>query len=187
MFSKCIASIERVAKIAELATLCKYGQKETIYGKNEEAEAFFIILLGAVTIKQIAYNEVREEEYGQVLMELGVLDYFGNIEIIYEIPRLQQAVASHTTNTQGTYCLRFSRTAYNVHLRALGFSDIELVIDQYRKLAYFRSTLLPLSDLISIALKSTVEQFPIAQLVMAPGDKSKFIYFVLSGSFQVIY
>ncbi|CDW90164.1 UNKNOWN [Stylonychia lemnae] len=108
---------------------------------------------------QIVYNEVTEEEYKVAVTELNQLQYFGDIELIYKMPRIQTV---------------------------LGFSVIERSIEFLYNAPYFDNEDMDVYEVIILAMKSRIVNFQSKAVVIQADQKSKHIHFILSGRFQVI-
>lgn len=91
--------------------MVKFNEKETIYSRGDDADSFYVILAGDITIYSIHYNTITEDEYKVATLKLHCLDYFGDLELLYRLPRMQTAIAN-----RDTYCLKYSKCHYNVHL-----------------------------------------------------------------------
>ena len=77
------------------------------------------------------------------------LGYFGNIELIYKIPRIQTVVANAKS-----VVLRYPKSYYMNELRQIGFSDIERIIDYLYNAPYLDSEEMDIYEIIMLAMKT---------------------------------
>lgn len=94
------------AKIADAVTSCTFRDGETIVREGDSGEDFFIIIEGQARVLQSHGAEQHE------LARLGPSDYFGEIALLTDQPRLATVVAIGTVK-----CTRLDRAAFN---RVLG-------------------------------------------------------------------
>lgn len=89
------------------------------------------------------------------------MGYFGNIELIYKISRIQTVVANAKT-----VVLRYPKSYYMNELRRIGFSDIERIIDYLYNAPYLASEEMDIYEIIVLAMKTQTVEFHSKQLAL---------------------
>eukprot|EP00347_Sterkiella_histriomuscorum_P005212 403357465 len=97
------------------------------------------------------------------------------------MPRIQNVMAK-----QKTYLLKFPKTHYMICMQSLGFSDIEKSIEFLYNVPYFANEDMDIYDVIILAMKAQIVQFHSKTVVVQAEKRSKHIYFIMNGRFQVI-
>lgn len=81
-------SIKQIASIAKLKQLNK---NEVLFQIGDESDAFFIIICGSILIKDEAHDLLN----GKIVLSTG--HCFGDIGLLYSLPRTQAFIAEEDT------------------------------------------------------------------------------------------
>ncbi len=82
--------------------------------------------------------------------------------------------------------MRFHKNIFYSEIYPLGFSEIEKCIDFLHTAPYFDGDDMDMQDVVNLAMKSQVVNFHSKEIAVRPEVRSKYVYFILNGRFQVI-
>ena len=181
---------EHISRSIEHQHICKtliletYKPNEVIMKQGDKGECLFYVLHGIVTVQLSIQIDTGIKDKSQVVSvkknigELTDGNYFGEISLIYNLPR-----TSTVTAVTDTSLIRIDRNPFNRYLKHLFEGQLEDLIEFMELCPIFRD--MPKDLLIHLAIRSNVKKFTTGQIILKPESKCDNIYLIRRGTVKV--
>ena len=181
---------EHISRSIEHQNICKtliletYKPNEVIMKQGDKGECLYYVLHGIVTVQLSIQIDTGIKDKSQVVSvkknigELTDGNYFGEISLIYNLPR-----TSTVTAVTDTSLIRIDRNPFNRYLKHLFEGQLEDLIEFMELCPIFRD--MPKDLLIHLAIRSNVKKFATGQIILKPESKCDNIYLIRRGTVKV--
>ena len=181
---------EHISRSIEHQHICKtliletYKPNEVIMKQGDKGECLYYVLHGIVTVQLSIQIDTGIKDKSQVVSvkknigELTDGNYFGEISLIYNLPR-----TSTVTAVTDTSLIRIDRNPFNRYLKHLFEGQLEDLIEFMELCPIFRD--MPKDLLIHLAIRSNVKKFTTGQIILKPESKCDNIYLIRRGTVKV--
>ena len=181
---------EHISRSIEHQHICKtliletYKPNEVIMKQGDKGECLYYVLHGIVTVQLSIQIDTGIKDKSQVVSvkknigELTDGNYFGEISLIYNLPR-----TSTVTAVTDTSLIRIDRNPFNRYLKHLFEGQLEDLIEFMELCPIFRD--MPKDLLIHLAIRSNVKKFATGQIILKPESKCDNIYLIRRGTVKV--
>ena len=181
---------EHISRSIEHQHICKtliletYKPNEVIMKQGDKGECLYYVLHGIVTVQLSIQIDTGIKDKSQVVSvkknigELTDGNYFGEISLIYNLPR-----TSTVTAVTDTSLIRIDRNPFNRYLKYLFEGQLEDLIEFMELCPIFRD--MPKDLLIHLAIRSNVKKFVTGQIILKPESKCDNIYLIRRGTVKV--
>ena len=181
---------EHISRSIEHQHICKtliletYKPNEVIMKQGDKGECLYYVLHGIVTVQLSIQIDTGIKDKSQVVSvkknigELTDGNYFGEISLIYNLPR-----TSTVTAVTDTSLIRIDRNPFNRYLKHLFEGQLEDLIEFMELCPIFRD--MPKDLLIHLAIRSNVKKFVTGQIILKPESKCDNIYLIRRGTVKV--
>ena len=183
IFENISLSIEH-QNICSSLTLETYKPNQVIIKQGDKGESLYHILHGLVSVQlniQIDTGIQDKSEVVNVLKnicELSDGDFFGEIALIYNIPR----TATITALTE-TSLIRIDKHPFNRYLKHLFEGQLEDQIEFMQLCPIFNG--MPKDLLIKLGIRANIKKFATGQIILKNDDKCDSIYIIRRGTVKV--
>ncbi|CAG9318726.1 unnamed protein product [Blepharisma stoltei] len=168
----------KLKQLCKQVSLHSFGIKQVIFKQGDEADAFYIILSGRVSISA---EQTRDgKTWSETVAELKEDDTFGELGLIYGTPRAATAISTTYVELIG-----LSKEAYDKEIKG---DDIQIKTKAFK---YFRKhpffSLIPDEILRQISNKAKKPiEFKTNDIISKQGSKADAIYFITQGSVKLL-
>jgi CRP-like cAMP-binding protein len=183
IFENISRSIEH-QNICNTLTLEVYKQNEVIIKQGDKGECLYHILHGLVSVQLSIQIDTGIKDKSQVVSvqknigELTDGDFFGEVSLIYNIPR----TATITALTE-TFLIRIDKHPFNRYLKHLFEGQLEDQIEFMKLCPIFKD--MPKDQLIKLAIRANVKKFATGQTILKTDSKCDSIYIIRRGTVKV--
>lgn len=184
IFENISRSIEH-QNICSSLTLETYKPNQVIIKQGDKGECLYHILHGIVSVQLNIQIDTGIQDKSQVvnvlknICELNDGDFFGEVALIYNIPR----TATITALTE-TSLIRIDKHPFNRYLKHLFEGQLEDQIEFMQLCPIFNG--MPKELLIKLGIRASVKKFATGQVILKNDDKSDSIYIIRRGTVKVI-
>ena len=188
--TKNLKIFENISRSIEHQNICNslkleiYKPYEVIIKQGEKGECLYHILHGLVSIQLSITIDTGIQDKSQVVnvqKNLGELtdgDFFGELALIYNIPR----TATITALTETTL-IRIDKHPFNRYLKHLFEGQLEDQIEFMQLCPIFSK--MPKNLLINLGIRANVKKFATGQIILKNDSKCDSIYIIRRGTVKV--
>ena len=181
---------ENISRSIEHQNICNslkleiYKPNEIIIKQGDKGECLYHILHGVVSIQLSITIDTGIQDKSQVVnvqKNMGELtdgDFFGELALIYNIPR----TATITALTETTL-IRIDRHPFNRYLKHLFEGQLEDQIEFMQLCPIFSK--MPKNLLINLGIRANVKKFATGQIILKNESKCDSIYIIRRGTVKV--
>ena len=181
---------ENISRSIEHQNICNslklevYKPNEVIIKQGDKGECLYHILHGVVSIQLSITIDTGIQDKSQVvnvMKNLGELtdgDFFGELALIYNIPR----TATITALTE-TSLMRIDKHPFNRYLKHLFEGQLEDQIEFMQLCPIFSK--MPKNLLIDLGIRAKVKKFATGQIILKNDSKCDCIYIIRRGTVKV--
>ena len=188
--TKNLKIFENISRSIEHQNICNslkleiYKPNEIIIKQGDKGECLYHILHGVVSIQLSITIDTGIQDKSQVVnvqKNMGELtdgDFFGELALIYNIPR----TATITALTETTL-IRIDRHPFNRYLKHLFEGQLEDQIEFMQLCPIFSK--MPKNLLINLGIRANVKKFATGQIILKNESKCDSIYIIRRGTVKV--
>ena len=188
--TKNLKIFENISRSIEHQNICNslkleiYKPNEVIIKQGDKGECLYHILHGVVSIQLSITIDTGIQDKSQVVnvqKNMGELtdgDFFGELALIYNIPR----TATITALTETTL-IRIDRHPFNRYLKHLFEGQLEDQIEFMQLCPIFSK--MPKNLLINLGIRANVKKFATGQIILKNESKCDSIYIIRRGTVKV--
>ena len=188
--TKNIKLFENISRSIEHQNICgslileKYKPNQVIIKQGDKGDCLYHILHGLVSVQLNIQIDTGIQDKSQVvsvvknLCELTDGDFFGEISLIYNIPR----TATITALTE-TSLIRIDKNPFNRYLKHLFEGQLEDQIEFMQLCPIFKD--MPKDLLIKLGIRAKVKKFATGQIILKNDSKCDSIYLIRRGTVKV--
>ena len=188
--TKNLKIFENISRSIEHQNICNslkleiYKPNEIIIKQGDKGECLYHILHGVVSIQLSITIDTGIQDKSQVVnvqKNMGELtdgDFFGELALIYNIPR----TATITALTETTL-IRIDRHPFNRYLKHLFEGQLEDQIEFMQLCPIFSK--MPKNLLINLGIRANVKKFATGQIILKDESKCDSIYIIRRGTVKV--
>ena len=183
IFENISCSIEH-QNISKALILETYKPNQVIIKQGEKGESLYYILHGLVSMQLSIQIDTGIKDKSQVvsvkknLGELSDGEFFGEVSLIYNIPRTATATALTDTTL-----IRIDKHPFNRYLKHLFEGQLEDLIEFMELCPIFRGMSKDL--LIHLGIRAKVKKFATGQIILKAESKCDNIYIIRRGTVKV--
>ena len=183
IFENISRSIEH-QNICSTLTLETYKPNEVIIKQGDKGECLYHILHGLVSVQLNIQIDTGIQDKSQVvnvlknICELSDGDFFGEVALIYNIPR----TATITALTE-TSLIRIDKHPFNRYLKHLFEGQLEDQIEFMQLCPIFNG--MPKELLIKLGIRANIKKFATGQIILKTDSKCDSIYIIRRGTVKV--
>jgi len=183
IFENISRSIEH-QNICSTLTLETYKPNEVIIKQGDKGECLYHILHGLVSVQLNIQIDTGIQDKSQVvnvlknICELSDGDFFGELALIYNIPR----TATITALTE-TSLIRIDKHPFNRYLKHLFEGQLEDQIEFMQLCPIFNG--MPKELLIKLGIRANIKKFATGQIILKNDSKCDSIYIIRRGTVKV--
>ena len=183
IFENISRSIEH-QNICSSLTLETYQPNQVIIKQGDKGECLYHILHGLVNVQLNIEIDTGIQDKSQVvnvlknICELGDGDFFGEVALIYNIPR----TATITALTE-TSLIRIDKHPFNRYLKHLFEGQLEDQIEFMKLCPIFKG--MPKELLIKLGIRANIKKFATGQIILKNDSKCDSIYIIRRGTVKV--
>ena len=183
IFENISCSIEH-QNICSTLKLETYKPNQVIIKQGEKGECLYHILHGLVSVQLNIQIDTGIQDKSQVvnvlknICELSDGDFFGEVALIYNIPR----TATITALTE-TSLIRIDKHPFNRYLKHLFEGQLEDQIEFMQLCPIFNG--MPKELLIKLGIRANIKKFATGQIILKTDSKCDSIYIIRRGTVKV--
>lgn len=183
IFENISRSIEH-QNICSTLTLETFKPNQVIIKQGDKGDCLYHILHGLVSVQLNIQIDTGIQDKSQVvnvlknICELSDGDSFGEIALIYNIPR----TATITALTE-TSLIRIDKHPFNRYLKHLFEGQLEDQIEFMQLCPIFKG--MPKDLLIKLGIRANIKKFATGQIILKNDDKCDSIYIIRRGTVKV--
>ena len=188
--TKNIKLFENISRSIEHQNICgcivleKYQPNQVIFRQGEKGDCLYHILHGLVAVQLNIQIDTGIQDKSQVVnvvknvSELTDGDFFGEISLIYNIPRTATIIALTETSL-----IRLDKNPFNRYLKHLFEGQLEDQIEFMQLCPIFKD--LPKDLIIKLGIRANSKKFATGQLILKNDSKCDSIYLIRRGTVKV--
>jgi CRP-like cAMP-binding protein len=188
--TKNLKIFENISRSIEHQNICStlkletYKPNQVIIKQGEKGECLYHILHGLVSVQLNIQIDTGIQDKSQVvnvlknICELSDGDFFGEVALIYNIPR----TATITALTE-TSLIRIDKHPFNRYLKHLFEGQLEDQIEFMQLCPLFNG--MPKELLIKLGIRANIKKFATGQIILKTDSKCDSIYIIRRGTVKV--
>jgi CRP-like cAMP-binding protein len=188
--TKNLKIFENISRSIEHQNICStlkletYKPNQVIIKQGEKGECLYHILHGLVSVQLNIQIDTGIQDKSQVvnvlknICELSDGDFFGEVALIYNIPR----TATITALTE-TSLIRIDKHPFNRYLKHLFEGQLEDQIEFMQLCPIFNG--MPKELLIKLGIRANIKKFATGQIILKTDSKCDSIYIIRRGTVKV--
>ena len=188
--TKNLKIFENISRSIEHQNICStlkletYKPNQVIIKQGEKGECLYHILHGLVSVQLNIQIDTGMQDKSQVvnvlknICELSDGDFFGEVALIYNIPR----TATITALTE-TSLIRIDKHPFNRYLKHLFEGQLEDQIEFMQLCPIFNG--MPKELLIKLGIRANIKKFATGQIILKTDSKCDSIYIIRRGTVKV--
>ena len=188
--TKNLKIFENISRSIEHQNICStlkletYKPNQVIIKQGEKGECLYHILHGLVSVQLNIQIDTGIQDKSQVvnvlknICELSDGDFFGEVALIYNIPR----TATITALTE-TCLIRIDKHPFNRYLKHLFEGQLEDQIEFMQLCPIFNG--MPKELLIKLGIRANIKKFATGQIILKTDSKCDSIYIIRRGTVKV--
>jgi CRP-like cAMP-binding protein len=188
--TKNLKIFENISRSIEHQNICStlkletYKPNQVIIKQGDKGECLYHILHGLVSVQLNIQIDTGIQDKSQVvnvlknICELSDGDFFGEVALIYNIPR----TATITALTE-TSLIRIDKHPFNRYLKHLFEGQLEDQIEFMQLCPIFNG--MPKELLIKLGIRANIKKFATGQIILKTDSKCDSIYIIRRGTVKV--